>query len=117
MEQRRSQEHMTTQPFTGCSAIELTLTVKLVEPDSVTDSDAWLFPPELLEPATTRQPKDERVVPKSLPLVEALQLMLLLAEVPSRESRYQLRTLHGQTAAAEWGSRMPDTLHAGCTLR
>ena len=75
----------------------LTLTVKLVEPDSVTDSAAWLVPPELLEPATMRQPEGERVVLKALPLVEALQLMLLLAEVPSRESRYQLRTLHGQT--------------------
>ena len=95
---------MTTQPCRGCSAIGLTLTVKPVEPDSVTDSDAWLAPPELLEPATTRQPEDDRVVLKALPLVGALQLMLLLAEVPSKESRYQLRTLHGQTTAAEWSS-------------
>ena len=91
--------------------------MKLVEPDNVTVSNAWLVPPELLEPATTRQPEDERVVLKALPLVEALQLMLLLAEVPSRESRYQLRTLHGQMTAAEWSSRVPDTLNAGCPLR
>ena len=83
----------------------------------MTDSDAWLVPPELLEPATMRQPEDERVGLKPLPLVDALQLMLLLAEVPSRESRYQLRTLHGQTAGAEWSSRVPATLKAGCPLR
>lgn len=109
------QEHLTTQPFRGCSAIGLTLTVKLVEPDSVTDSAAWLVPPALLEPATTRHPEDDRVVLKVLPLVEALQLMLLLAEVPSRESRYQLRTLQGKTIA-EWSSGVSDTLKAGCPL-